>query len=204
MNKAHPVPHTSVMNVPKVDGFVMDHLKQRFPRLRDFELGTIQSALLKCVGPLSCLWSELLDNNLLDEEEATINVHDVLEVVQRTLMLLGNANELVSQTRRCIILKCVDHNLEKYGKDPPTNNGDFLFGKEFCTQLKGKVESDKALTQVVNLSNCYQPYDKSCYTTLGHSKRQFFDKALLASWGPGRARPLPQTDTPRDHLPISS
>ena len=80
MNKAHPVPRTSVMNVPKVDGFVMDHLKQRFPRSRDIELGTIQSALLKCAGPLSCLWSELLDNNLLDEEEATINVHNVLEV----------------------------------------------------------------------------------------------------------------------------
>ena len=95
----------------------------------------------------------------------------MLEVVQCTLVLLGNANELVYQTGRYTILKCVDHNLEKYGKDPPTNIGDFLFGKEFCTQLKGKVELDKALTQVVSLSNCYQPYDKSCHTTLDCSKR---------------------------------
>ena len=65
MNKAHPVPCTSVMSVPKVDSFVLDHLKQRFPKSRDLELGTIQSPLLKCAGPLSCLWSELLDNNLL-------------------------------------------------------------------------------------------------------------------------------------------
>jgi len=47
---------------------VLDHLKQRFPRSRDVELGTIQSALLKCAGPLAYLWSELLDNGLLDEE----------------------------------------------------------------------------------------------------------------------------------------
>ena len=89
------------------------------------------------------------------------NVHDVLEVVQCTLVLLGNANELISQTRRCAILKCVDHNLEKYGKDPPKNNGDLLFGKEFCVQLKSQVESDKALSQMVTLVNRYQPYDKS-------------------------------------------
>ena len=50
MNKAHPVLHTSVMNVPKVDDFVMDHLKQRSPRSCGIELGTIQSALLKCAG----------------------------------------------------------------------------------------------------------------------------------------------------------
>ena len=117
--------------------------------------------LLKCAGPLSCLWSELLDNNLLEDEGAVNNVHDVLEVVQCTLVLLGNANELISQTRRCAILKCVDHNLEKYGKDPPKNNGDLLFGKEFCAQLKSQVGSDKALSQMVTLVNRYQPYDKS-------------------------------------------
>jgi len=88
----------------------------------------------------------LLDNNLLEDEEAVVNVHDVLEVVQRTLVLLGNANELISQTRRCTILQCVDHKLERYGEDPPKNNGDLLFGKEFCVQLKSQVESDKALS----------------------------------------------------------
>ena len=71
------------MSVPKVDSFVLDYLKQRFPKSHDLELGTIQSVLLKCAGPLSCLWSELLDNNLLEDEGAVINVHDVLEVVQR-------------------------------------------------------------------------------------------------------------------------
>jgi len=103
-----------------------------------------------------------------------VNVHDVLEVVQCTLVLLGNANELISQTRRCTILKCVDQSLEKYGKDPRKSNGDLLFGREFCAQLKSQVESDKALSQVVNMAHRYQPYGKSHQTTLGRSKKQFF------------------------------
>ena len=36
---------------------------------------------------------------MLEEEGAVVNVHGVLEVVQHTLVLLGNANELISQTR---------------------------------------------------------------------------------------------------------
>ena len=99
MHKTHPVPRTPIMKVPKVDRFMADHLKECFPKSRDGELGIIQSALLSAVGPLTCLWSDLLDNNLLADEKATINAHDVLNVVQRTLVLMGNANELLSQTR---------------------------------------------------------------------------------------------------------
>ena len=84
------------MRVPTVDDFVLDHLKQHFPKSCDHKLGTKQAALLRCTGPLSCLWSELLDNDLLKSKDAVINVHHVLNVLQRTLVLLGNANELVS------------------------------------------------------------------------------------------------------------
>ena len=71
---------------------MMDHLKHRYPKSRDAELGTIQSALLFVAGPLTCLWSDLLDNNLLADEAAVISTQDVLNVVQRTLVLMGNAN----------------------------------------------------------------------------------------------------------------
>ena len=103
------------------------------------------------------------------------------------------ANEFVSQTRRCNDLRAVDQGLEKYSKEPPSNNQKFLFGKEFCSQLKAQVESDKTLSQVVQLSHRHKPYDqKARQTTLGHSKKHFFDKALLAIRGPGRAMLPPQ------------
>ena len=187
MHKTHPVPRTPVMKVPKVDRFMADHLKERLPKSRDSELGIVQSALLSATGPLTCLWSDLLDNNLLADESATINAHDVLNVIQRTLVLMGNANELLSQTRRRQILQCVDKNLEKYGKDPRPNSQEYLFGEEFCSQLKSKVESDTALSQVVSLSKRYHPYGErprdSRKSTLGHSKQQFFRRSPAGKVG---------------------
>ena len=205
MHKAHPIARTPAMRVPKVDGFVQDHLKQRFPKSRDHEPGAIQSALLRCTGPLTCLWSELIDNELLKSEDAVINVQDVMNVLQRTLVLLGNTNELISQARRCSILRACDQDLEKYGKEPPNNNKEFLFGKEFCSQLKSQVESDKTLTQVVQMSHCYKPYDpKARQSTLGHSKKQFFRQSPAGNTGPDRAMLLSLSSKARLPSPASS
>ena len=33
---------------------MIDHPKQRFPKSRDSELGTVQAALLSAAGPLTC------------------------------------------------------------------------------------------------------------------------------------------------------
>jgi len=60
------------------------------PKSCDSKLGTIQAALLQCAGPLLCLWSELIDNDLLNNEDFVINIHNALSVVQRTLVLLGS------------------------------------------------------------------------------------------------------------------
>jgi len=88
---------------------------------------------------------------------------------------MGNTNELLSQARRCNILQCVDKTLEKYGKDPAPSSRDTLFGHDFCTQLKGKVDSDTTLAQVVSISKRYHPYaDKQRQSTLGRGSQQFF------------------------------
>ena len=181
MHKMHPVPRTPVMKVHKVDHYMMDHLRQCFPKSRDGELGT-------------CLWSDLLDNNLLADKLAVINVHDVLNIIQRTLVLMGTANELLSQARRCNILQRVDKTLEKYSKEPHSNSQEFLFGEEFCSQLKSKVESDTTLSQVISLLKRFQPYGEqsrdSCQTTLGHSKQQFFQRGPAGKVGFWQGHPL--------------
>jgi len=59
------------------------------------------------------LWLELLDNKILKDKHINIsmmNVHDVLNVVQHMLVLLGNANELISQAN---IFRAVDQGLEQ-------------------------------------------------------------------------------------------
>ena len=112
-NAMHPILRSSIMKVPKVYRYILDCLRQDFPRSCDLELGTIQFTLILETGLLTCLWAELLDNNHLEDPESLINVHDVLNVIQYTLVLLGNANELILQTRRCNILQCVDKCLVK-------------------------------------------------------------------------------------------
>ena len=101
---------------------------------------------------MACMWAELIDNNLLSDADATVNVHDVLNIIQRTIVLLGNAHEMLSQLRCPKILAAVDTSLVKYGQKPQPESGEFLFGSEFTKYLRGEVETDSSLAEVVSLS----------------------------------------------------
>ena len=81
MHKEHPVPNTLATKAPKVDGFVTDYLKAAFPKSNDGELIKVQSALLKVCGPMAYMWAELIDNNLLSDADATVNVHDEFSIL---------------------------------------------------------------------------------------------------------------------------
>ena len=190
MHRAHPVPRTAVTKPPVVDQFVKGYLKSRFPKQEDGELAKLQSAMLKICGPMTCLWSELIENDLLEDPNATVNVHDVLDIIQRSLVLLGNANELLSQLRRTNILQLVDKSLVKYGQDSPSQAGEFLFGPEFTKHLKDQVESDTSLAQVVSASQRYHPYSNTSRTsTISRSKQQFFRGGPAGNWGSRQGKP---------------
>ena len=96
MHKAHPIPKTEATKAPKVDRFMQDYLVSRFPKSEGSNLARIQTAMLRASGPMTCLWEEMIDIGLLGNLEAAINVHDVLNIIQCSLVLLGNANEMIS------------------------------------------------------------------------------------------------------------
>ena len=79
---------------------------------------------------MTCMWSDLIKQNLQEDPDATINVHDVLEIIQRSLVLLGNANKVLSQMTN--LLELADKSLEKYAQDSPSQAGEFLFGQAFA------------------------------------------------------------------------
>ena len=118
MHKTHPVPKTSATKVPKVDRFITDYLKSRFPKGEDSELAKIEAGLLRVCGPMTCLWAELINNSLLSNPNGTVNVYDVLNIIQCSLVLLGNTNEMISQFRRMRILQQVDKSLESMARSP--------------------------------------------------------------------------------------
>ena len=214
MHKAHPVPRTFAAKPPVVDKFVKDYLKSRYPK-QDGELAKLQSVMLKVCGRMTCMWSDLIEQDLLEDPDATISVHNVLEIIQRSLVLLRNANEMLSQMRRTNLLELADKSLGKYAQDSPSQAGEFLFGPEFAKHLQDKVEADVSLAKVVATSQRYHPYNnKSRTTTIGRSKQQFFEGALLEVGGHSRANPTPQhvktatgdgaqqsQDNPTDHQP---
>ena len=56
----------------------------------------IKNLILYSPGLFLCLWSELIDSDLLQREDSMINIHDILNMLKCTQVLLGNASELES------------------------------------------------------------------------------------------------------------
>ena len=96
--KNFPKPNCEALTVPKLDQEVKEQLKWKGKDPffgGEKSLFKIQEQLLDATGPLTCLWSDLLN------KEAKVSSEDIL-LIQRALVLLGSASHTVSQERRKI------------------------------------------------------------------------------------------------------
>ena len=151
MLKRHPKPNAKVMTPPKLDQFVSDFAPKKVDKAKDAALSRIQGSLLYAANPLTNLWAELTEQGMADDPEALIPVPEVLDIIQRSLVLIGNTNNLVSETRREIALDAIHSSLKKYAKGNFKNAGSNLFGKKFKDELVKKVEADSALSKAVRI-----------------------------------------------------
>lgn len=71
-----------------------------------------------------------------------------MDTIQRSLVLLGNANNLISETRREVALEVIHPSLKKYDFSKSEEN---LFGEAFKETLVKKVEADSVLAKAVNI-----------------------------------------------------
>lgn len=76
-----------------------------------------------------------------EDTSMTVPATDVLEMIQRSLCLIGNASEFISQARRSKVLEAIK---PSHGAHMPEGNrtNDTLFGKVFQASLTSKVEAD--------------------------------------------------------------
>ena len=139
MHKAHPVPRTFAAKPPVVDKFVKDYLKSRYPK-QDGELAKLQSVMLKVCGRMTCMWSDLIEQDLLEDPDATISVHNVLEIIQRSLVLLRNANEMLSQMRRTNLLELADKSLGNMPRIHPRRQGNSFLGQNLPNIYKIRLK----------------------------------------------------------------
>ena len=191
--KAHPRPDLEVATTPKADKYMLDFLGAKFPKEYDSELTKLQSAVLACIRPLTAAWQELLEEGLGGEGSLMVPATEVLSVIQRSLCLIGNASEFISQARRSRILECVDKSWGKYAKED-YGSASTLFGEEFQATLTGKVEKDVALSKAVAIFNRNKKAKEEVHPSNrrgGHSRGRFFRWSPPARYG-GRQGRNPQ------------
>ena len=147
--KEHPRPDLESAVPPKADKFIIDFLGKKFPKEHDTQLSKIQASVLASIRPLTSSWQTLVEEGLEEDSSMVVKASEVLSLVQRTLCLVGNASELISQTRRSKILEAIEPSWVKYGSDAFPSASGTLFGEEFQESLTKNVEKDGAISKAL-------------------------------------------------------
>ena len=79
----------------------------KLDKAHDAQLARIQGAVLHLVNPFTCSWSDFVDQGLTQNLKAAVIVSDVLDITHRSFVFLGNANNLISDTRRVTALEFI-------------------------------------------------------------------------------------------------
>ena len=105
IRKDFPKPACPALSVPKLDEEIKEQIKKngKNPHFGSEKfLFKFQEQLLEIAGLLTCLWTDMLDQN------ATLKQEDILLLIQRVLILLGSASQTITQERRRIAWGCVN------------------------------------------------------------------------------------------------
>ena len=105
--REYPKPDLPAAKVPKIDSDILGALGGEFPMSSDRQLARIQASVLAACAPLVNLWSQLEDQGLSGKPNDLIPVSEVLKISKTTLMLIGNASNYISETRRRVAIDTI-------------------------------------------------------------------------------------------------
>ena len=140
-----PKPACDAVQVPRLVDQLKEHLKNKG---KDPHYGSektlykLQESLLDVAGPLTCLWGDLLN------KDAKVSAKGILLLVQRALILLGNASHAMSQERRKVAWAKVNPKLRSLATEDYLKRGSNLFGPGFQEKASKRIELDKAMSKV--------------------------------------------------------
>ena len=147
ITKDFPRPNCKSLITPKLDEQVKDQLKRKGkdPHFgAEKSLFKVQEHLLEVAGPLTCLWSDLLNQN------TKVNPEDTLLLLQRALVLLGSASHYVTQERRKIAWARINPKLKTLATEEYGEREANLFGPGFLEKASKRLEVEKTLSKVTN------------------------------------------------------
>ena len=154
MLRDNPIPSTPAAKVPQVDDDIVAFLGQEFPHKLDKCLSKIQGTTVAVAAPLATLWANLIEQKLTGEA-ALIAADDVVETIQRSLSLLGNSINYISQARRDVIISKLETKkkglakiMRKASKSDLTDAKTELFGPTFRKVLKEKADTMSAFGKI--------------------------------------------------------
>lgn len=169
---------------PKLGGEVKDQLKSKGKGSHygaEKSLYKIQDQLLDVVGPLTCLWSDLLN------KQAKVSSEVVLLLLQRAIVLLGNASHTVTIERRKVAWAKMNPKLRGLGSEEYGNRGTDLFGPGFLEKASKRIEVEKTLAKVTRSGQPPNP-KKGRYDNDRSDLRNFLSKGASARCGSTRNR----------------
>ena len=131
----NPVP-MNIKEVPKLDPFLSPLLNSTEERI-DMSLEKLQQKTINVLGPLIKVWDCLDRANNAPEGEINISLLDLIDDVEKTILLLGQANNAVAYQRRLFVFNSISKDarkaktqLKEKANMLETDNV-HLFGKEF-------------------------------------------------------------------------
>ena len=110
-----------------------------------------QSRILDATGPLAILWNEA---EKLKKKRRGVDPRDVIDIVQRSLVLIGNAHYVYLTDRRRSILgkilpDCLDLLSDSRGKKALLKSKSDLFGNRFRKLLTEESKDNRELNQLL-------------------------------------------------------
>ena len=179
--KDFPKPNCEALTVPKLDQEVKEQLKRKGKDPffgGEKSLYKIQEQLLDATGPLTCLWSDLLN------KEAKVSSEDILLLIQRALVLLGSASHTVSQERRKIAWSRINPQLKTLATEEYDKRESNLFESGFLEKATKRLEAEKALSKVTSQGRGGGPPPKRArFENDRNDLRSFLSRGAPAQYG---------------------
>ena len=189
--KDHPRPGVASCKVPAVDKYIREFLGKRFPKDMDTDLSTIQGGIMHIVCPLAAAWNSLLEEGVAEDQDLLVPASQVVALIQRTICMVENVSEMISQLRHTKILQNIEISWSKYGVEDFSGAEDTLFGEDVQTSLTDKVE-ETALAKAASITKRNKDYKGRTHPPVTGRMvmviARFFEGTLPTNTGTGRAR----------------
>ena len=166
MARDNPLPDTPSLHPPETDDVLVDYMGNDFPSSSEEHYKRIQTAVISAGAPMLNLWAHLEEQQLTVGQGGLVQTEVVLEMIQKSLVLLGNTSNYVSEIRRDLIIGKLSKKKRSLGrvlksackKNKP--EGALLFGPAVYKAISERVDTLAAFNKTAGKAQGAKPDGK--------------------------------------------